>query len=734
MTRANLLLTGMAFWLGTFVPLGWAQNKGDDAYENVLEELIVTATRRESDLQTTSVAATVLTGEGMEKKGVTDLIHIQYAAPGVTIGDYGSANTFNIRGIGRSQVDIDIPPGIQLYRDKVPMFPGYFQNEPYYDMAGMEVLRGPQGTLAGKSAAGGAIYIRTEDAVLGENSAYVEGGIGNLDAWETTAMLNMSLSDTFAFRLAATHRERDDWYDSIGGSHTGDPGIRDLDAARLTLNWAPNENFEGKFKLDWNELDFGGNPTTNYGENPRTPKYDGDFTYIDTAKRAILDLGYDFDNGMTLTSVSGYQYSETINNRSNNSGVGPYDDPNDILSYDIGFLSQGDFTLLSQEFNLLSPTDQRLRWVAGAFYQDVRSYIPPYPSNGFNLTLLELGAIYPFVWSAWKNLEEDLSAFANGQYDINDELELEVGVRFSHYERRQQMQFHVSDDFGFTLPPTTPAEPFSDEKISENSVDYKVGLNWSVLPEHFLYGFVARGHTTGGINIAGPPHTSYDEVEVIDFEAGWKGTLLGGRVQTQLGAYYQTLEGFQGVFATDANTLGSRTQNAEDDSKIYGVEFNLQAVVDNWGFDFGGAWTKTELGAFSDIIIPPSLLQWFPGSVPGDTIDLSGAQSPYSPELTFNVGVEYNFHFGETIVTPRADFSYIDEQKDGLYDIPPLLMEERELLNLAIRFEHGPWYGQIYCSNCTDQTYIGGIQELGQLNYMAPPRLYAIKVGRHFNW
>jgi len=733
MFKNSRLSTYVFLFFSTLPLISVGQTDEDGGYENVLEELIVTATRRSSDLQSTAVAATVLTGEAMEKKGVTDLIRIQYASPSVTIGDYGSANTFNIRGIGRSQVDIDIPPGIQLYRDKVPMFPGYFQNEPYFDMAGMEVLRGPQGTLAGKSAAGGAIFIRTNDAVIGESSAFVEGGIGKYDAWETTAMVNVPVSDTFAFRLAATHSERDNFYDSIGGSYTGNPGIHDFYAARLTLNWNPNERLETKFKVDWNDLDFGGNPTTNFGENPRRPKYDGDFTYKDDALRGILDIAYHSESGTSFTSISGYQHSETINNRSNNSGVGPYDDPNDILSYDIGFLSRGSFTLVSQEFDLLSPEDQRLRWVTGVFYQHVKSIIPPYPVNGFNLTLLELGAVYPFVYSAWENLEDDFSGFGNVQFDLTDTLELEIGARLSHYERQQKMQFHFSDDFGFTLPPTTAIEPPSNEKVSENSFDYKVGLNWTVKPEHFLYGFVARGHTTGGINIAGPPHLHYHEVEVFDFEGGWKGTLLGGRMQTQLGGYYQILKGFQGVFATAANSLGSVTQNAEDDSTIYGAELNIQTILGDWELDFGGAWTITELGAFNDIIIPTSLLQWFPGAVPGDTVDLTHAKSPYSPKLTYNIGIEYNFHFGNTTITPRADYAFIGKQKDGLYDIPPLQLEERKLLNLAIRFENGPWYGQVYCSNCTDQTYVGGIQELGQLNYMAPPIMYGVKVGRHFD-
>ena len=98
----------------------------------------------------------------MIKKSVYNLTSLQTAAPGITINDYGSANVFNMRGVGREAVDVEIPSGIAIYRDGVPTLAGYFQNEPYYDMEGVEVLRGPQGTFAGQSASGGALFIRSQ--------------------------------------------------------------------------------------------------------------------------------------------------------------------------------------------------------------------------------------------------------------------------------------------------------------------------------------------------------------------------------------------------------------------------------------------------------------------------------------------------------------------------------------------------------------------------------------------
>jgi iron complex outermembrane receptor protein len=712
-------------------PLAFAQSGDREQNAPVLEELVVTATRRSSDLQTTAAAATVLTGDLMEKKGVYDLPQLQFVSPSISIGDYGSANTFNMRGIGRSQVDIEIPAGIQLYRDKVPMFAGYFQNEPYFDMAGVEVLRGPQGTLAGKSAAGGAVFFRTQDARLDVHEGFLQAGGGNYDAWSLTGMVNIPVGDTLAVRLAAAHSERDHWFESITGEYSGDPDTRDLNAVRLSVTWEPTDRFVGKLKIDLNHLDFGGNATTDFGEDPLRPTAccGVDFEYVDRAVRAIVDVEYAFDNGLTLTSVTGYQFSDTVNNRSNNSGIGRFDlDP--VADAEIGFLSQGDFTLYSQEFNLLSAEDQRLRWVTGVFYQRTESVIPSYPTNGFNLTLLGLGAVYPFIYSPWNNYEDDVSAFGSLSYDLTDDLELEIGARVSHYERSQRVEFHVSADNGFTLPPLVSLG--EDRKsVSERSLDFKVGLNWHVQTDHFLYAFVARGHTVGGIGL-GPPWPKFDPVEVYDFEGGWKGGWLDGRLQTQIGAYYQTLEDFQGVFASPNDVLGSTIRNAEGTSNIYGIEVSAQAQFARLAFDFAGSWNVTELGSFGDVVIPNQLLQWFPGAVAGDSVNLSNRESPYSPEFTVSVGAEYAMQLGNTMITPRIDFAYIDDQKDGLYDIPILALESRKLVNIQIGFEHGPWYGRAFVDNVFDHTYVGGIQALGQLRYLGAPRMYGFSIGRHF--
>src|SRR5690606_3807155 len=113
---------------------------------------------------------------------------------------------FNIRGIGRSKVDVEIPSGIVIYQDGVPSVAGYFQNEPYFDIASIEVLRGPQGTFVGKSASGGAIFTRTRDAELGVFGGNLEGGFGEYDFYEMRGALNIPAGETLAFRAAFNYQ------------------------------------------------------------------------------------------------------------------------------------------------------------------------------------------------------------------------------------------------------------------------------------------------------------------------------------------------------------------------------------------------------------------------------------------------------------------------------------------------------------------------------------------------
>jgi iron complex outermembrane receptor protein len=702
-----------------------AQAQSEQASESmVLEEVIVTAQRRDENLQETALSATVLLGDLLNAKGIDDLVGVQYISPSITVSDFGSANVFNIRGIGRSKVDIEIPSGVVIYQDGVPSLAGYIQNEPYYDIASIEVLRGPQGTFVGKSASGGAIFTRTRDPELGDFGGYLEGGFGEHNLWEAQGAFNMPASDTLAFRFAFNYRSRDDYYDRIYGPYTGDPGTQDLQSARLGMLWQPNDQLSVVAKVYYADLDFGGNVTSSYGDPLYDVHQDAPFDYTDKSTRATLNIDYLFDSGITFSSLTGYQKADTVNNLDLNGS---------IQNPRYWFLSKGDIDLLSQEFNLISDEDQRLRWVVGAFLQNQKVDIPGPEENGFGFIggdpfgIGQLPMEYMWLASPWIKDEDDWALFAHTSYDISDTLEIEAGARYSDYEFYQQTNFVYG--FGdappvLPFPPGKPAGP-DRQDFAETSTDWKLALNWKPDDDNFFYGLISRGHTTGSVNIF-PPWQPYPEMEVLNYEAGWKASFAERRFQTQLSTYYTNISDYQAAFTDlDIPDSAGQVQGATSDSTIYGIEFTGQASFDAWMLEFGASWNESELGDFNNVVHPLTL----------ETVDLTGASFPFAPQYTFNIGVAYNFELDNgSKLTPRIDFAWIDDSYGELFQEPEFLLESRSLTNARIRWDSASlkWYAELWSTNLFDEKYVAAIQNTGSLYYAGARRQSGIRVGYNF--
>ena len=780
--------------------------------DTAVSELVVTAERRVENLQTAPISATVLDQRTLEAKQVIGLTALQYAAPGIQISDYSSANTFNIRGIGQSQVDIDLPSGVVIYRDGVPTLTGYFQNAPYYDMAGVEVLRGPQGTFVGKSAAAGAVFIRTRDPELGRYSGEGMFGAGNRDAFELTAVENMPLTDTFALRVAIHGESRSSLFDSIrsnpipggpavtgvaGGPFLGDDDRRLL-SGRIGLLWQPNSSLRIVAKTDIDYLHFGSHATTGFDPNTglqqdlRNPIVNGPHGYTDKGVRSSLNISYDFGGGYRLTSLTGFS---TVKTRADW-------DINGANPFAFYFRSGGNFTNYSQEFDLTSPADQRLSWVAGLFLQRYLNHIPAEPAAGFSFTVnnteflnsIGFGAIAPLVpvdapveSSPWDKKEWNYAAFAQIDYKITDALDLQVGGRVGHYDFTQFTNFKLYPTVAFLDIPLegTAANPLPNgetQKYSENSFDWKVDLNYKVNADQFLYALISRGHSPGSINLGftgvSADHQVYKPMQVINYEAGWKGSFLQDQLHTQLAVYYQTFEDYQAFFGVPA-PAGSppelaaidslfQARNATTTSKIYGLEFGAQGHFGDLSLDGGLALFKSQLGSFGQVNNPfcplfsldaactmiNPLSKYYGVYGTSATLIENGAQTPFSPSVTANFGAAYTVHLIRSDtpldMTPRIDVAYRSDSYATLFRNPSTLLEGGFLVNLSVNFTHGPWWASLWATNLLDRTYAAAKQNVSAdpgtpgsqegdyfagphvvgIVYMAPPRLFGFRIGR----
>ena len=711
-------LSGFALLVGAD-----AHAQSAPAQTTELKEVVVTATRRSEDLQDTSVSATVLSGDLLTDKGVVDLYALQFAAPGITVTQYGSANVFNIRGLGRSQVDIDVPSGVVIYRDGAPTVAGYFQNEPYFDMHSIEVYRGPQGTLVGKSAAGGAVFINTNDAELGQSYGSVEASLGNYDAREAIAIYNMPLGDKAALRMGYNHYERGDFYDSITGTFTGHPGQVDNNSFRLGLHLEPTDNLKAVLKVDYHDLDFGGNVTTVYGEKPLGDVVqNAPMAYTDKSFRTVLDIKYLFGNGVTLSSLSGYQDIQSVNNL----------DVNATLPAIYNFESRIDAQVYSQEFNLISSDDQKFKWVVGAFWQKQDSVLPDWEHGGFNFIGNGFPLPYPWATSPWDNTEEDTAVFAHVMVPLSDKAELEMGARYSNYTRDQFVHWVLSfagappvEGNPGVIPWATPGG--DSASMDENSFDWQVALNYDVAEDQLLYGLISRGHITGGINIF-PPFFIYPEMEVINYETGWKASWFDKHFNTQFTYYYETFANYQANFAETVNGLNFPTNRTADTmSHQSGMELSGQAQFGKVSIDFGVAYLDSELGTFSDVVDPFL-------APPNNVVNLSGARAPFSPALTGNIGFAFDVPIGDLTLTPRIDYSHVDSTQAALWDTPMETLHARDLVNAQFSLgpSSGKWVATLWGTNVFNKQYIAGIQNNATLYYAAPPGQYGLRLKYNF--
>lgn len=685
-----------------------------------LDEVVVTAERRTSNLQTTAVAASVLSGEQLQNKGVANIESLQFSVPSLTVQNSGQGNSFNIRGIGKTENNSSVGVGVITYRDGVAVFPAYFQNEPLFDIQSLEVLRGPQGTFAGQNATGGAVFITQRNPDFEGFGGYITAQAGNYDNYRFNGAVNLPLGETLAARIAFNKENRDSFYEVIGTPTRGQPGVLDTASVRGSLLWQPNEQFRLLLKSDYTHHDMGGYPTSPiFSPLPlHTIATNGPYASVDETARTVLNMSYQFGNGITLRSITGAQYGTTyIRSDADGTATLPFT-----------FYAEVEQRLLSQELTLVSPDEGRLTWILGGYHQDDLITFAP----GRFVTTQYVSAALPILYDTFlegENPKTTAAAFGQITYDLTDSLELQVGARYtrSTVENRASLAAPL---LGLALT--------QNDRSSENAVTGKVALNWTLDPNNFLYAFVAKGHKAGGLNgpnLAFVAPKPFEGEDVTDFEAGWKSTMFDGRLRTQLGAYYNIYQNFQINIGDPTTPAITSILNVTDDTIIYGLEASAQGRFGNLGFDFGLSLSHSELGRFfaADPRLPRTgVCGQNTGPASGNCVNLEGNAQSFAPEMTLSVGLEYDFAVGSGTLTPRIDYSHIADSWASIFANAALgdHLSERDIVNAQLTYQQDGWKLQAYSTNLTDLEYIASVKA-GQ-RYAGAPRQYGVRLTRSF--
>ncbi|MFT3756696.1 MAG: TonB-dependent receptor [Pseudoxanthomonas sp.] len=733
-----------------------------------LDQVVVTAERRTVDVQKTAIAVSVVSGDQLNSKAIVRIEDLANATPAFSLHDTGYTQNLNIRGIGNASASAAVQSGVAIYQDGVYQ-PQILLGNAFYDIASIEVLRGPQGTLSGANTTGGALYIRTASPEIGDTSGYGQLSAGNYGDHGFQGAISLPAGEHFALRVAANYQDRDSFFNSIGSVPTDAGKLEEKDLRLSGL--FENNGFSALLKLERTLRDNGGlagqaGPTSDSylfrPGNVLNPGHDfiRDLDYNAPTARyfagstATLELKQKFENGTTLRYVGGYGDRKVTVVEDTDATQNPF--------ADIRYANFAHDRQTTHELNLISPDDGTVKWVAGAYWQQARAYQQgvtnvdlALPQDDGTVVLID-----SYIFQRANPIKQVAGVFGNLDFQLSDALTAQVGLRYSKSKTTQNSQagVHAVDSMSIYVPaidqivysegPTT-TDVSTPGRASDDAVTGKVALNWQANDNNMLYAFVARGYKSGGFDGA----NRFDPETVLSYELGWKTSALDNRVRLQTDVFYNDYENFQfdlyrpdpdGVFASYAvRNIGK--------AKFKGAEVQLQAFLGEsrqFRFDLGAAWVETELPpvSFLDTAAMVAAGYTLTGSPVAIGSNGSGETSwdPYiktayngkglfAPELTWNVGAEYEFMLANNwSITPRVNYSYIDKQYTGFNYDPVLdVLKAYKLLSAQVTVAAGNGLSfQLYGSNLADKTY--RVSNAYDGDYYGAPRQYGVRVRYDF--
>ncbi|MTV36993.1 TonB-dependent receptor [Duganella radicis] len=692
--------------------------------DQAIPEVVVTSQRRATKVQDIPIATTVLSGDQLKAQSVVRLADLQTASPALTVVDAGLVSSVNIRGIGLASGSPNVANGVATYVDGL-FQPPLVSAASYYDIANVEILRGPQGTLVGNSSTGGAVLITTQNPRLSGMEGYAEAGFGSYNARNLQGAINVPLSDTLAIRLAGNHRTRDSYYTDHGVYHNT-PGKLDENAGRFGLLWKPGK-FQALLKIDDVERKSGGvvgkpvpGSANDFGASGGVfdLDYNSPTRFNERGLMNSLELKYELDNGVVLRSLSGYQDKKI--------SAGYDQDMSARLSNYMDQIVRERES--SQEFNLISPTTGRFNWILGAYFQQ----------NTIDVTILQTSA-GPQVNVDGKNKKRVTGLFAQTGYKLTDDLELQFGLRRS--------TFKATGEGGVFIGRGLPVFPAGGLQVADLTAAYedskptgKLALNWKTDRNNLLYAFAARGYKPGNANSA---TTKFDPETVMNYELGWKSTMAEGRVRTQLDVFYNDYKNFQLDFLDTAT--GQNNPANLPPSTIKGIEGQIQAKLNGFGINAGFAYVDSKMGAISlvDVLsLPAGLLgpQCAAGTPSNPPICFNygpyiyanqGGPNLMSPKLTYNLGIDYKFAFENgTSLTPRLNFSHIGDSYFYATYQPNSHVAARNLMSALLTLRHDDWTAELFVNNLADKRYVAGGS--GTSLFYGAPREFGFRLNKEF--
>lgn len=686
--------------------------------QSALEEVVVTASRRVESIQSVPVSVAAVSSEQMEKMGVMDMEDLSLLVPNFEINSGSILPNLYIRGLGGGTAH-SIEQSAGRFVDEVYISRAAINFHPFLDVAGVEVLRGPQGTLFGKNTAAGALIIRT-----GNPSDEFEYGFDvSTSDYSTTGgqtefsgFVTGALTENVSARFAAMYRDWDSFYINTFEGLGPDGFQREDTGARLKIRWDASENTTVNFKIEHMEYDVLGPDTA---ENSQLAGgANGPWvglainSGVDPALAATFNDTLDWRiqvNCEEAFSAPGPQAGQSIGSfcpsRDQDSQNYTLDIEHDVSAgtfksitafqkYDYVHRFHGadqgavnlfrarraeQFDGLSQEFRFTSTEGDTYDYIAGLYYED--STIERDQTSDFNLP----GGPFFREEEPWDQDTETLAVFGQVRWYVSDRTTALIGGRWSTEDKDYNFQrFHNEYQSNIPLPLPTDILPRFESR-SESRFTPSLTLQHDLNDSIMLFGTAARGHKTGGFSDrvdAQDTDIEFDAEIVDSLEIGMKSTLLDGALNLNLTFFTMDVEGLQLATQVEGTVADFVVGNAAD-SSVDGLELEW-----TWGLTdqllFGGNFAYTD-ATYDEFVGAGSCPAEFQNSA--GICDLSGLPLQFAPETKASLYLDYQMEdvFNGWALGLRGDVTHTDDQFTDISYFPATFQEAVQTYNAGIR-------------------------------------------------
>jgi iron complex outermembrane receptor protein len=740
-----------ALGVHSWAPSALAQGEGPagaaeltQGAQTQLEEVVITAEKREENLQKTPIAVTAVTGETLQALGVNSAIDLTQVVPNLAVSQYGNGANVAIRGVANVNQQENGDPAVAYSIDGVYMARQRAALTGMYDVNRIEVLRGPQGTLYGRNATAGSVNVITNKPDLTASSASGSVDFGNYNAFAGFGMFNMPLSDTLAIRAALNYVRHDGYVDTS-------PNIRRFDdqdsmAARVHLLWRPIDNFSALFTYDADHEGGAGRAgassgapwglyLSSQGESP--------YRYATMVGPTYLDQKVDSETLTLNWSLPLFDVTYVGNHRRDDyveldsQGIyGPLStyckDQTSLNCFHP--LTNADFeSQISHELRL-SKNGEQLKWVIGLY--DFREYnhaISAYePNNVGNGTQVRLT-------DRPDGFEGSKAVFGQATWSPTSSLDLVGGLRYTKDEKSEDLYtylgpYDVIQNLRCVGCPVTSVFPGAG---SWSKTTWHVGADLNLSDDSMLFASVATGYKMGGFNLAAPPaNTVFGPENLTNYELGWKNQLLDHRLQVNVAAFLTDYKNYQASAGTQVNGVNFQLVVNAGTAQLKGVELESTFLLTPYD---RVTFNATELEAkFTDFFLPVG-----DGFSPGANFtpySLTGKELAYAPHTTLRLGYQHTFPLPNgTSLIARADSSYVSHQWMDYHDFAAIAQDAYTRTGASLTWERNKNFSaQLYMHNIENKAILGGVQadtaapgrdfnDFGKEAYFMPPRTYGIK-------